>query len=180
MNLVELLLLSLALGVDCFVVSFSQGLIFTKNKRLNALKLASVMGLFQGGMPIISYLATSLVSNYLEGIAKWIVFIIFVALGLNFIKEAFDSEKERNISCIGFRCLISFGIATSIDALGAGVNLKFTGSNLTQAVLIIGLGSFLLSVIGFLSGNKLKNIPSKFLEICGGIILIGLGIKALI
>ena len=180
MNLVELLLLSIALGVDCFVVSFSQGLIFTQNKRLNALKSASVMGLFQGGMPVISYLATSLVSNYLAEIAKWIVFVIFVALGLNFIKEAFGAEKERNISCIGFKCLISFGIATSIDALGAGVNLKFTDTNLLQSVLIIGVGAFLLSVTGFLIGNKLKNIPSEFLEVCGGLILIGLGIKALI
>ena len=180
MSLIELIFLSIALGIDCFVVSFSQGLIFTKNRTLNSLKLALTMGGFQGGMPIISFFATGLVSGYVESFAKWIVFAIFAVLGLNFIIGAISKEEKTKLTCISLKCLISFGIATSIDALGAGVSLKFTNTNIIEAVIIIGLGSFLLSLAGFWSGNRICKLPSKLLETIGGLILLGLAVKALL
>ena len=48
MSLIEILFLSIALGIDCCVVSFSQGLIFTANRRKNSFLLALTMGAFQG------------------------------------------------------------------------------------------------------------------------------------
>ncbi len=180
MSLVELIFLSIALGIDCFIVSFSQGLIFTKNRTLNSLKLAFTMGGFQGGMPIVSFFSTGLVSGYVESCAKWIVFGIFAILGLNFIIGAMSKDEKIKLTCISLRCLISFGIATSIDALGAGVSLKFTDTNILTAVVIIGLGSFLLSLAGFWSGNRISKLPSKLLETIGGLILMGLAVKAVL
>ncbi len=181
MSLAELILLSVALGIDCLVVSFSQGLIFNSNRFRNSLALACTMGLFQGIMPLIGSFGASAISRYVETFADWIVFAIFMLLGLKFIFEAFqNSEEEAKICCIGFKCLMAMGLATSIDAFGAGVSLHFSGVNILYAVLIIGLASFLLSVLGFVIGNSLKHLPSKYLEICGGLILIGFAVKALI
>lgn len=179
MNLFEVILLALALGVDCLVVSFSQGLIFTKNRTRNSLMLAATMGIFQGLMPVIGYFCAVAVSAYVEEFSHWLVFAIFFVLGIKFIIEAFQ-EKEDTICCIGFKCLISMGFATSIDALAAGVSLNFSGTKLLLPALIIGTASFLMSICGFWFGNCFKKFPSRILEISGGLILILLAIKAVI
>lgn len=179
MNLIDLVLLAIALGIDCLVVSFSQGLIFNTNRLKNSIQLAVVMGIFQGGMPLIGYAGTDYMYKLVVPYSKWIVFGIFFILGLKFILEAFKA-KEEEIQCIGLKCLIGLGVATSIDALVAGSTLRLTETNLLVAGLMIGLMSFLMSMAGFWSGNYIKNIPSKYLEISGGIILILLALKSVI
>lgn len=178
MHLVEILFLAVALGIDCLVVSFSQGLIFTHNRVKNSLALAFTMGLAQGLMPCFGYLFTWLISSYIQAYAKWLVFIIFFILGAKFIYEAFQ-EKDEKICCIDLKCLISLGIATSIDALASGVSLNLTKTPLLLSVLLIGFMSFFMSMAGFWLGNFFKKLPSKYLEISGGLILIILAFKSI-
>lgn len=178
MNFIDLILLGLALGVDCFVVSFSQGLIFKSEKVKNSFKLALTMGLFQGVMPIIGYIGTNSLYKYVVPYSKWIVFGIFLLLGLKFIVESFQ-PKEKEVQCIGLKCLLGLGLATSIDALVSGASIRLTQTSLLISVMIIGIASFLMSIGGFYSGNFIKNIPSKSLEITGGLILVALAFKSL-
>lgn len=177
MSLIEIIFLAAALGIDCLVVSFSQGLIFNSNRVKNSLSLAFTMGLFQGLMPCIGYLAAGSISRFVEPFSKWLVFIIFLALGIKFIYEAFQ-QKEETICCIGLKCLIGMGVATSIDAMAAGVSLKFSGTNLILSALLIGIMSLVMSLTGFWSGICFKKFPSKVLEVTGGMILIFLAVKA--
>lgn len=179
MSLIEIILLAAALGIDCLVVSFSQGLIFNKNRTRNSIILAFTMGLFQGLMPVIGYVCADLISSYVSSITHWLVFGIFLILGLKFIYEAFQ-KKEETICCIGFKCLISMGIATSIDALAAGASLNFSGAGLLIPALIIGIVSFVMSLCGFWFGNCFKKFPSRLLEITGGLILIILAVKSIV
>lgn len=169
----------MALGIDCLVVSFSQGLVFTSQRVKNSLKLAVVMGLFQGIMPCIGYIGADVVKQYVAPFSQWLVFGIFLILGLKFIFEAFQAKEEK-ICCISFKCLMSMGFATSIDALVAGAGLNFTNTPLVIAAVIIGVLSFILSLSGFWFGNFFKRFPSKYLEIAGGIILLSIAIKAVL
>lgn len=178
MNFIDLILLGLALGVDCFVVSFSQRLIFKSEKVKNSFKLALTMGLFQGVMPVIGYIGTNSLYKYVVPYSKWIVFGIFLLLGLKFIVESFQ-PKEKEVQCIGLKCLLGLGLATSIDALVSGASIRLTQTSLLISVMIIGIASFLMSIGGFYSRNFIKNIPSKYLEITGGLILVALAIKSL-
>ncbi len=178
MSLIDIILLAAALGIDCLIVSFSQGLIFKNNRIKNSLSLALTMGLFQGFMPVIGYVGANSLYKILLPFSRWIVFGIFFILGLKFIVDSFK-PKEEEIQCIGFKCLISLGIATSIDALVSGASIRLTHTNIIEASLIIGLMSFVMSLAGFWGGNYVKNIPSKYLEILGGMILILLAVKSL-
>ena len=181
MSLVEIVLLAIALGVDCLVVSFSQGLIFHSNKLPNSLKLAFVMGLFQGLMPVIGYWCADAVNSYVEKFADWIVFIIFLILGIKFICEALKkSDDDVKICCIGLKCLISLGIATSIDALAVGITFAFLQVNILYAALIIGVTTFVISVIGVKIGHVFGLKYKSKAEIAGGIILIAMGCKILL
>lgn len=179
MSLIEIFLLAIALGIDCCVVSFSQGLIFKSQRVKNSLFLALTMGIFQGLMPCIGYTGADVIHKYVAPFSDIIVFAIFLILGIKFIAEAFQ-PKEDEICCIGFKCLVGMGIATSIDALVAGGSLNFSRTPLVEPAMIIGAASFIMSLAGFWSGNLIKNFPSKYLEISGGIILILLAIKAVL
>lgn len=137
------------------------------------------MGFFQGFMPAIGYVGTNSLYKLIVPFSKWIVFGIFLILGLKVIVDSF-APKEEEVQCIGWKCLCGLGIATSIDALVSGATIRLTGTSLALSVSLIGLASFLMSICGFWSGNFIKNIPSKYLEITGGVILILLAIKSLV
>ena len=180
MTLFEIIFLAIALGVDCLIVSFSQGLLIRFKRTKISTILASIMGFFQGGMPLITYLLTGLVYNYIAPFAKLLVFAIFMFLGGKFIVEALKKDVgEKQMPRLGFRVFLLLGIATSIDALGAGVPLKLTHTPLILSCSIIALASFMMSMGGFWSGNALKKFDTKYLEIAAGVILILLAIKAL-
>ena len=180
MTLFELFFLSLALGVDCLVVSFSQGLFVREERGKISLFLALIMGLFQGTMPFISYLLTGLVYDVIAPFAKILVFSIFMFLGCKFIFEALKSEQENSSTKLDYGTMIILGFATSIDALGAGVSLKLTDSPLLLSCGIIAAGSFAMSVSGFWGGNAIKIFSAKALEIFAGLILVFLAVKALV
>ena len=99
-------------------------------------------------------------------------------LGIRFIRESFQKEKEKML-CIGLACLFLIGVATSIDAFSAGISLALYGNKILKPSLLIALVTFINSSLGFWLGCKLKNLPSKALEISAGVVLMLLGIKAL-
>ena len=178
MNFIQIILLAIALSIDAMAVSFSQGLIFKKNKRKNSLILAFFLGFFQFLMPILGYFLSYTVYEYLKIVNTWIVFGIFIFLGIKFIKEAF--EEKRTPSCISMACLLLIGIATSIDAFSAGISLMLAGNHIAKPALLIGLITFVNSIGGFNLAKFFRKLPSKALEITAGAALILLGFKALI
>jgi putative Mn2+ efflux pump MntP len=115
--------------------------------------MALIMGGFQALMPVIGYYFTDSILVYIYSYADIIAFIIFTLLGLKFIIEAIYGSNECEVCKVCFKNLILMGIATSIDALAAGVNLRLTSANLLLSVCIIGAVSFLMSQGGFWLGN---------------------------
>ena len=179
MTYLEIFLLALALSVDACVVSFTYGIIFNQNRLKTSLLLAIFTGVFQGIMPAIGYHLTSFIKTFIAPYSAIIVFTIFLFLGIKFIKEAFDKNKNK-LCCIGFTCLLLIGIATSIDAFSAGISLALYGNHILKPAILITFITFINSLLGFKLGGKLKNLPTEFLEIFAGLILIGLGIKAIL
>ena len=166
------------MSVDACVVSFSYGLCLGKEKLKNGILLGGFTGFFQAFMPIIGYFLTGFVKTYIQPFSDLIIFTIFTFLGIKFIIEAFEKEKKKNL-CLGLKYLILIGIATSIDAFSAGISLSLLGNKILKPVLLIGLVTFINAMAGFYFGGKLKQLPSKYLEIFAGILLILLGAKSL-
>ena len=137
MNLLDICILGIALAIDALLVSFTYGLVLKEKRFQNCLKLGTSFCFFQTVMPIIGYFLSGFVSALLMDYSKWIVFVIFSALGIKFIKDAFE-EEENKIICISFSCLIYLSIATSIDALAAGISINLTKTNIWLASGMIG------------------------------------------
>lgn len=178
MSLISLLLLAIALSVDACVVSFAHGLVLNGRRFKNALSLAVFTGGFQALMPLIGYFVTESFIKYVEPLGKWIVFAIFMYLGIKIIQESFDTDREMPL-CLSFKSLLFIGIATSIDALAAGVTLSLTSTNILKSIILIGTTTFLFAFVGYCSGCCMKKLSTKVLEIMAGLILIFLSIKSL-
>lgn len=179
MSLIDILFLALALSIDATAVAFAYGMCFNEKRLKNSLLLATFCGVFQGIMPLIGYhILISEVDN-LAPYSKWIVFTIFLLLGLNIIKDAIKQECEE-VKCLNLNCLFAIAIATSIDALGAGAGLALEKVSIFKASLIIAIVTFINTMLGFWEGNLLKKFPTNILKFLAGLLLILLGIKALV
>jgi len=179
MNYTDIILLAIALSIDACVVSFSYGLCSDRRKRINSLLLASTTGLFQAFMPILGALFANLIKSVILPYSKWIVFIIFIYLGIIFIREAL-TNKEQKALCVDLKTLLLIGVATSIDSLSAGIPLFLTGSPMKFSITVIGFITFINSQLGYWLGCVFKRLNSRFLEILGGLILIFLAIKSIL
>jgi len=179
MNYSEIFLLAVALSIDACLVSFAYGTNTKLNKIKNSLKLAVTTGLFQGFMPVIGYIFADKIKTFISPYSKYIVFMIFMYLGVTFILSSLKKESVKNKPNLGFNTLMVIGIATSIDAFSAGITLLLTNSPIILSILLIGVVTFIDSLFGFWSAYSLKQFNKKGFEISGGVIMIFLAVKAL-
>ncbi len=180
MGLVELIILSVGLAMDAFAVSICKGLAMKKMKWKNAIIIGLYFGIFQAIMPLIGYLLGVRFQSAITSIDHWVAFVLLVGIGANMIREAMSKEKEEASDSIKVKDMLILAIATSIDALAIGITFAFLEVNITLAVSLIGIITFIISVIGVKIGNIFGDKYEKKAELAGGIILIGLGIKILI
>lgn len=179
MGIVELFLVGVALAMDAFAASICQGLGMVKIDLKKALFIALMFGAFQALMPLIGYLIAGTFASYITNIDHWIAFILLVLLGINLIKEAFEKEekvKEKNF----FMAVFLLALATSIDAMAIGVTFAFLRVDILLAVLIIGLVTFVISLIGIYIGRLFGSRYKSVAEIFGGVVLILIGLRILL
>ena len=179
MNLFEIIILAAVLAIDAMLVSFSYGLIISEKRNKNAFIMASSFAFFQFFMPLIGWVFTNSVYTYLKAYSKWIVFGVFIFLGLKFLVESFKQEAKIEVKCISFLCLISLAIATSIDALGAGVTIRLCDSNILLLSFLTCAITFSLSLTGFYISSLLKNLNSKIIGVVAALLFVYLAVKAL-
>ena len=76
--------------------------------------------------------------------------------------------------------MLLMAIATSIDALAAGITLSTLQVNIFLAAGLIGCTTFVISAVGVRVGNVFGSRFKRPAEVVGGVILILLGIKILL
>lgn len=186
MNSLDIWLLAIALAMDCFTVSIVSGVIIRRHIWGLVLRLAFLFGAFQALMPFLGWLATSHFSEALETIDHWIAFSMLAFIGGKMIKESFDEEEDPSFNPQNLRVQLLLAVATSIDALAIGISFACIGyhsiSMLVVPLFIIGLVSFLFSIMGYVLGVRFgKRIARRLKpELLGGVILVAIGIKILV
>ena len=163
--------------MDCFAVSLSFG---TAHKLVwkDILLMAFLFGLFQGVMPLIGWLVGSSIQSLIAPVDHWIAFAILASIGLKMMWQSFSIDAEKRLIDIRkISVLLTLSIATSIDALITGVGFGFIRVHIFEAVVIISLITFAVSVIGAKLGEKTTFIPARWAEFLGGAVLIAIGVK---
>lgn len=186
MTIAELLLLSVALAMDCFTVSIVNGVIVARRQWTTILSTALLFGLFQALMPLLGWLATSRFAHYIEAYDHWVAFGLLAFLGLRMIKESGEPEEEHHLDPTHLSTQLLQAVATSIDALAVGISMAVTGytsaASLLWPLTVIGIGSLLFSVAGFLLGLRFGSSIRRRLrpELFGGLILLFIGVRILL
>ncbi|MFU7527523.1 manganese efflux pump MntP family protein [Qipengyuania sp. ASV99] len=175
--MIEAVFLAAALAMDAFAVALTQGARFRPSLR-GGLTIASTFGVFQAVMPLAGWGIGSVALIYVEAIDHWIAFGLLTFLGVRML-NGHVGEEEASRKLTG-RALMVAGVATSVDALAAGITLPTLGIEPLLAALLIGLVTFAMSGTGVLLGRSAGDRWGSWAERAGGIILIALGCKILV
>jgi putative Mn2+ efflux pump MntP len=173
------ILLSFGLAMDAFAVSVAAGLSLRHPRPSQALTIASLFGAFQAGMPVIGWSAGVALSHVISGVDHWVAFVLLSIVGGRMILESRRHER-RVMASLEPSALLLLSVATSIDALAAGITLPFVGLPLLMTIATIGAITFLLCLLGVYLGARVGHLIEELVEIGGGLILIGIGFRILV
>ena len=186
MSFVELFLIGVGLSMDAFAVSICKGL---SMKRLSVAH-ACIIGLFFGGfqalMPLIGWFAGSQFASIVQPVDHWVAFVLLAFVGGKMLFDAFrnnENEGDKNAeqgSKLNVKELLMLAIATSIDALAVGISFGFMQVAIAPAITIIGLTTFMISIIGVFIGHFFGARFEKPATIAGGVVLILIGLRILL
>ena len=187
--------LGLALAMDAFAVSITDGLIYKDITKKKALFIATTFGVMQAIMPLIGYWLVEAIevavgndkyASIMALIVTWIAFALLIFIGLKMLLEGVKELKkpleEKNVKLFSYKEVLIMGVATAIDALAAGVALHSNMSNnvtIWLHVSIVLVITFILSFIGVLLGKQIvKLFKGKYevTQIIGGCILLTLAV----
>lgn len=181
MSLVETVLIAIGLSMDAFAVSVGKGLAMRRLNLRQAVALAVAFGLFQGVMPLIGWLVGSQFAALIEAFDHWIAFALLALIGGKMLYEAIWGDPDGGDTPLDARLplreLLVLAIATSIDALAAGVGFAFLDLNIWLTVALIAAITCLVSFLGVLVGHRFGARFERPAEIAGGLILIAIGVK---
>lgn len=185
MNIVTILLIALGLAMDAFAVSVATGFSATRFRLVPALRMAISFGFFQAIMPLIGWYAGQGLRTLISGVDHWIAFALLAAVGGKMIYESRhirdDEEEQRDHDgSVSFCRLMFLSVATSIDALAVGLSLSFLNVAIALPATVIGIVTLILSLAGVYIGRRVGHLFENKIELIGGLILVGIGIKIVI
>lgn len=175
--LLALALLAVGLAMDAFAVAVSQGTL-RNCARSHALTVGLSFGLAQAIMPLAGSLIGLAVLGWISAFDHWVVLGLLGFLGIRMIRQAFDEEAQA--TPLAGWALGAAAVATSIDALAAGITLPALGLPIVASAIAIGLVTALLCYAGVRFGGALGSRTGRAADVLGGLILIGIGLNTFI
>ncbi len=185
----------ISLSMDAFAVSVCDGMVYKNLKKRTAVIIPITFGLFQALMPIIGFYVGLAVMDYIDSFDHWVAFALLVIIGGKMIYDGIreltsKKEEELKVKNFSFVSVLLQGVATSIDALAVGFSLNGLISNSIGvdnlqlwawvSVIIIGVTTFIISLVGVVIGVKVGKLFKKkgsIAEIIGGVVLLLIAVK---
>ncbi|NLK72168.1 MAG: manganese efflux pump [Clostridiales bacterium] len=181
MGLITIFGIAIGLAMDAFAVSISCGFCIRRNVFRNAINAGITFGFFQAGMTYLGWAAGLLFRNAMQAYNHWIAFGLLTIIGIKMIIEAYK-ENGKPIVLTGMKMLITLAVATSIDALAAGLSFSTLNKDIILPMIIIGIIALLFSFGGVYLGKAVRSVGNfgRKIDMIGGVILIAMGIKILL
>ncbi|MGI5960126.1 MAG: manganese efflux pump MntP family protein [Massiliimalia sp.] len=180
MGMLEVVLIGVGLSMDAFAVTVSNSMCCKDLNKKNAMSMPLMFGLFQGLMPVLGYFLGSLFATFIDRYAGIITLLVLGFIGGNMVRESFGEEEECKLKTLSLPTLLLQAVATSIDAFAVGVSFCALKAPIFSSAGIIAVTTFVCSTIAVIVGKKCGEFLGKRAELCGGLILIFIGIKAIL
>ncbi len=182
MSLPSLLLLAIGLAMDATAVAGARGLLADEVRLRDALRVAAFFGGSQAIMPAIGWALGAAMVSHVGRWEHWVTFVVLGGIGAKMIHAAMTKIAGEPLrptaSVFGTKVLGLLALATSIDALGAGLTLGLGGGNVAWECSVIGAITAVLSFAGVYMGRRFGARVGNRLDVLGGVVLIGLAIKS--
>lgn len=182
---IELLLMGVGLAMDAFAVSICKGLSMRKVNKKQAVVIGLFFGGFQALMPFIGWMLGRQFERYITSIDHWVAFVLLAFIGGKMMLEALKPEDENDAvevldQPLDLKEMFILAVATSIDALAVGITFAFLDYPIVEAMSVIGITTFCISIGGVYVGNFFGNKYKNKAEFAGGLILVILGLRILL
>lgn len=173
----ETALLGVALALDAAVASFAIGLLNlelpVRHRVLRASMVCGLFGFFQFLMVWIGSMGGYFLSFSSYGhLFQLVVSMVFLVIAVRVLQESFKKDEEA-IEW-GLFPLMILAVATSIDALAAGISLGTIPKAYISAIEI-GIITFIICALASMSANVLKSFPTTWLLRLSSVIFFFLG-----
>ncbi len=174
-------LIALGLAMDSFAVSLGIGTTGQARDGRAKFRVAFHFGFFQFGMTVVGWLAGSSISRWIDGLDQWIALILLLYVGLNMIRSGLNPDCE-SYPCDPSRgkTLLMLCVATSLDAMAVGLSMAMLKTPVLLPSILIGVVASGMSIIGLLAGGKMQEAFGKRMEVLGGLILVGIGVRVVL
>lgn len=179
----SILTLAVGLAADATAVAASRGMAVPVIVPRHVFLVAGFFGGFQALMPLGGWLIGSRLGPHIQAWDHWVIFILLSCIGAKMLWEgrhAKASEPERGADVFATRVMFVLAIATSLDALAAGITLPLLDAPFLLSLVTIGVVTAALSAVGLFAGRRFGAMLGPRLDAMGGIVLIGLGLKILV
>lgn len=181
MEIATVFLISLGLAMDALAVSLGIATSDQIHGRRGKLRLAAHFGIFQSGMAALGWLVGGTILVYVQNYDHWLAFILLAYVGVNLIRAGTGNKQQAfNQDPSTGRILVLLSFATSIDAFAIGLSIALLRVPVLLSIGLIGIVTFLLSVLGLLGGLRLGRAFGKRMEVVGGAILLLIGVRVLL
>lgn len=182
MDLYLLLGIAFGLSMDAFAVALANAALVENLHLKHGFRTALFFGLFQALMPVAGWALGLSFASYIQAFDHWIAFGLLSILGGKMLYEAFFSSGEDGCKddCRHLPTLIMMALATSIDALAVGLSFAMLRVSIIEPALIIGVITFLVCMVAWFIGRRLKTVLGRHAEVMGGLVLLAIGLKILV
>lgn len=182
MSIASSFLIALSLSMDNFAAALASGC--GGHHALSRGRILAVSGMFTAAhfiMFALGWLGGHEVVRHIDWVDHWIAFGMLVWIGGRMIKEALSAAPEHTSSALlSLRAVCSIAVATSLDALLVGVGLSVIHAPFWVTACFMVLCVFVTSCCGFWLGGFLGYRFGRIMEISGGLVLAGIGVKILL
>lgn len=151
-------------------------------RRSQIVMLAVVFGAFQLAMALAGAYGGTRLESLIGRWDHWVALVLLVIVGGRMIHEAFedDDEERQPVASLSFMAILALGVATSIDSLAVGLTLPTIGLPILRSALVIGIVTAVCSLAGAWVGIRVGERFGRRIEVLGGLILIGIGIRVVV
>jgi len=177
----EILMIAVGLAMDAFAVSIGAGSVRSRLAPRATFRLAFHFGLFQFLMPVLGWALGATVAAWFRSIDHWIAFGLLAFVGGRMVISGVRGGDDGPVGTDPSKgaTMVMLSIATSIDAMAVGLSLAMLGVGILLPALVIGLVTGGLCTVGVGLGERLGQRLGHRMEVVGGLVLIGIGLKIL-
>ncbi|MCL1950078.1 MAG: manganese efflux pump MntP family protein, partial [Turicibacter sp.] len=165
--------------MDAFTVAMTCGMDGTIRTLGQRLKISLIFGIFQGLLFGVGLLLYQVLSGEATKYNSLVAGGILLMLGGHSIIGGLRPSELSGRRHFSIWLMFAMGLATSIDALTAGITFSLLYKNSQLAILIIGGGGIALTYAGTTFGARVGHKIGKKGNIIGGLVIIALGIKTI-